>query len=176
MNDRVRAMKVSDLKALSRLYAETYDRLGIGEKWNARTARRLLAYWLRRQPDLAFTAECDGVIAGAFVAGIKPWWDANHLVDGELFVHPDFQKKGLGGRLLAAMFEKARKKYRVSSFDTFTYTKTEFPLKWYASLGLERSNDYAILSGSVGRILGALKKKQLKRKQSPHRKNAGEIK
>jgi len=58
---------------------------------------------------------------GGFVAGIKPWWDGNHLVDGEIFIHPKFQKKGFGKLLSKYMYETAIKKYNVVSFNTITF-------------------------------------------------------
>ncbi|MBI4176413.1 MAG: hypothetical protein HY518_04355 [Candidatus Aenigmarchaeota archaeon] len=46
--------------------------------------------------DLQIVAEYNGKPVGAFVAGIKPWWDGNHLADGEIFVHPDCAEQELG--------------------------------------------------------------------------------
>lgn len=92
----IRLMKKEDLKKLAIIYARTYHVFDVGERWTAKSAITLMSYWMKRQPDLFFIAKYDGKIAGAFVAGIKPWWDGNHLVDGELFVDPDFQKKGIG--------------------------------------------------------------------------------
>ena len=122
----------------------------------------MLSYWLDKQPDLALVAEYDGKIAGAFVAGIKPWWDGNHIVDAELFVHPDFQKKGVGTALSKALFKKALEKYKVTYYDAITYTNHEFPLSWYHSLGLMPIENLTIISGNVKSILSKLKNKQPK--------------
>ena len=77
--------------------------------------------------------EYDGFVAGAFVSAIKPWWDGNHLMGGEIFVSLGYQKKGIGRELAKALFRKALKKYKVTNFDAYTYIKTKFPLSWYES-------------------------------------------
>ena len=141
-------MRKSDLKKLSEIYATVYREFDVGEKRTPKKAYVLLEYWLQRQPDLAFVAESDGKIAGGFVAGIKPWWDGNHLVDGEIFVHPEFQRKGIGGLLSMAMFRKAMKKYSARTWDTYTFKK-KYPLKWYKSLGFKEISEWTMISGDL---------------------------
>jgi len=151
-------MKKEDLEKLAEIYVEAYTKINIGERWTFETAKELLSHWLEKQPDLAFVAEYNNKIVGAFVAGIKPWWDGNHLVDGEIFVHNDFQKKGIGTALSIALFTKALEKYKVSFYDAVTYTNHKFPLSWYKSLGLVSSENLVLISGNVKSILSKLKK------------------
>src|SRR5687768_3198077 len=99
MNITIRIMTQEDLAVLADIYSEVYRVFDVGENWDKDSAYQLLEYWLHKQPDLSFVAEADEKIVGAFIAGIKPWWDGNHLVDGELFVHPDFQAKRVGTEL-----------------------------------------------------------------------------
>ncbi|MBO7504680.1 GNAT family N-acetyltransferase [bacterium] len=54
-----------------------------------------MSYWYDRQPDLFFVAEVDGRVVGGIVSGIKPWFDGNRLVDGELFVDKKYQERHL---------------------------------------------------------------------------------
>lgn len=122
--------------------------------------KKLLSYWLERQPDLAIVAEYNGRPVGAFVAGIKPWWDGNHLVDGEIFVHPDLQKKGIGTELSKALFKKALERYKVTNYDAITFNNHKFPLNWYKSLGLISSENLVLISGNVKSILSTLIKKK----------------
>ena len=152
-------MKKSDLQRLSEVYTVVYKKFDIGEKWTKETSERLLSYWLEKQPDLAFVAEYDGQVIGAFVAGIKPWWDGNHISDGELFVHPNFQKLGVATKLSIALYEKALKKYEAVNFDAYTFKKTKFPLSWYLSQGFIQSKEWTMISGNVNSILSELKKK-----------------
>jgi len=159
MNIKIRQMKKSDLQRLSEVYTVVYKKFDIGEKWTKETSERLLSYWLEKQPDLAFVAEYDGQVIGAFVAGIKPWWDGNHISDGELFVHPNFQKLGVATKLSIALYEKALKKYEAVNFDAYTFKKTKFPLSWYLSQGFIQSKEWTMISGNVNSILSELKKK-----------------
>jgi GNAT superfamily N-acetyltransferase len=151
-------MQKQDLKQLAEIYTDVYKRFDVGEHWNVNTSRKLLSYWRVRQPDLALVAECDRQVVGGVVVGIKPWWDGNHLVDGEIFVHPNYQKKGIGKQLYITVYEKALRKYQVTSFDTYTFKKTEFPLSWYKSQGFIVNPDWVMIAGDVKSVLSKLKK------------------
>jgi len=159
MDIKIRQMRKGDLQQLAEIYAVVYQKFDIGEKWTAKKAKKLLFYWFGKQPDLAFVAEFNGQVVGAFVAGIKPWWDGNHISDGEIFVHPDYQNKGIATKLSIALYEKALEKYKVVSFDAYTFKKTKFPLSWYLSQGFIQNEDWTMISGNVRSILPKLKKK-----------------
>jgi aminoglycoside 6'-N-acetyltransferase I len=103
----IRSIKKEDLKKLAEIYTEVYRLFDVGEKWTKESSFKLLEYWLNRQKDLCFLAEVENEIVGAFVAGVKPWWDGNHLVDGEIFIHPKFQKRGIGKFLSDFMYKFA---------------------------------------------------------------------
>ncbi len=155
---KIRQMRKNDLQQLAEIYVAVYKKFDIGEKWTIRTAKKLLSYWFGKQPDLAFVAEFNGQVVGAFVAGIKPWWDGNHISDGEIFVHPDYQKKGIATKLSIALYKKALKKYKVVSFDAYTFKKTKFPLNWYLAQGFMQNKDWTMISGDVKYILAKLRK------------------
>lgn len=155
---KIRQMQKKDLKKLSEIYAEVYATFNVGERWTESAAKKLLAHWLEKQPDLALVAECNGKIAGAFVAGVKPWWDGNHLSDGEIFVRPKFQSKGIGKELSKALYAKALKKYKVVCWDAYTFKKTKFPLCWYESQGFKVNKDWVMIFGSVKKALSNLRR------------------
>lgn len=153
-------MKKADLLELAKIYVAVYKAFDVGERWTVKTAEKLLAHWFERQPDLAFVAEYDKQVVGAFVVGVKPWWDGNHLVDGEIFIHPDYQRKRIGVDLSKTVYKKALQKYAVTFFDTNTFKKTEFPLYWYLSQGFKTNSDWISISGNVKSILNHLEKKK----------------
>jgi GNAT superfamily N-acetyltransferase len=159
METKIRIMRKQDLQQLAEIYTEVYRQFDVGEHWTPQTARSLLSYWLNKQPDLAFVAECDRQVVGGIVAGIKPWWDGNHLADGEMFVHPNYQRHGIGRKLSIALYERALKKYQVTSFDAYTFKKTKFPLSWYKSQGFIVNPDWAMISGDVKSVLSKIKRK-----------------
>ncbi|HEY1074490.1 MAG TPA: GNAT family N-acetyltransferase [Patescibacteria group bacterium] len=159
MEINIRLMNESDLDILAEVYCEAYRVFDVGERWEKDSARDLLAYWFKHQPDLAFVAEDDSKVIGAFIAGIKPWWNGNHLVDGEIFVHPDYQARGAGSRLLKVMFETAIEKYDADVWEALTFADHEFPLRWYKSLGFEPVKDLVLFSGDMKKALVRLSKK-----------------
>src|SRR3990167_98525 len=159
MDFRIRLMQKEDLRQLAEIYSIVYQKFDIEERWTSESAKRLLYYWFDKQPDLAFVAEFNRKVVGAFIAGIKPWWDGNHLSDGEIFVHPDYQKKGIATKLSVALYEKALQKYNVISFDAYTFKKTKFPLSWYLSQGFVQNKEWIMISGDVKGIVSKLKRK-----------------
>ncbi len=153
-------MRKEDKKETAALYAKIYDRVNIGEHWTRNSAQRLLHFWLQKQPDLCFVAIVDKKIIGGFLGGIKPWWDGNHLVDGEVFVDYAFHKKGIGTALSKKMYKTALDKYRITSIDLVTFSKGGFPLSWYQSLGFKTNDFLKMISGKPKKALkklGALK-------------------
>lgn len=146
---KIRQIQYSDLEILANVYVKTYQVFDVGEHWTKETALDLLRYWFDRQPDLAFLAEEEGKIIGGFFAAIKPWWDGVHLVDGELFVDPDYQKRGVGTLLSKKMFSEAIEKYKARVWDTYTFKKTKHPLSWYKKQGFDENEDWVMISGDL---------------------------
>ncbi len=157
---KIRQIEQRDLDKLSEIYSEAYRVFDVGERWTKDSAYKLLNYWLERQPDLSFVAEIDGKVVGAFVAGIKPWWDGNHLFDGEIIVDPKYQKHGVGSELSKTMFKAAIEKYNVSIWDAYTFKNSEHPLSWYKSLGFEEIKEWTMISGDIKKALDLLDKKK----------------
>lgn len=159
LNLMIRAINKKDLEILSEIYSRVYEVYDVGESWTKKSALKLLQYGLNRQPDLAFLAEVDGKIVGGLVAGVKPWWDGNHLVDGEIFVHPDYQKRGIGTELSKHLYKFAINKYDVVRFDTYTFKKG-FALEWYKKNGFEEIKEWVMISGVPKELLSYLAKKK----------------
>lgn len=155
---KIRKIENKDLKKLAEIYNQIYSSsiYDVGEKWTEESAHDMLDYWYKRNPELAFLAEFNGKIVGAFLVDVKPWWDGNHLVDGEIFIHPNYQKKGIGTKLSRFMFTYAIKKYDVIKWDTYTF-KDKYPLKWYKSIGFSEIKEWAMISGDIKEILKKLK-------------------
>lgn len=152
----IRPMKEEDLGPLSQVYVDVYTTFDVGEKWDKESAEKMLGYWFKRHPDLAFVAEDSGKLVGAFLAGVKPWWDGNHLIDGEIFVHPKYQKRGIGSQLSKELFKKAKEKYDVTVWDTYTFKGFKHPLSWYKSLGFEEIGEWTMISGNIDKALKKL--------------------
>lgn len=128
------------------------------EHWQLAQARALLADWWHRQSDLFMSARNEhGVLVGGFVVGVRPWWDGNHLVDGELFVDPQFQQEGVAKQLILAVLEKAKKRYApLLNWDTYTFRNEGFPLNWYRRLGFTEIEEWVMIRADVDAVVANL--------------------
>ena len=150
----IRLVKLEDIENLSYIYKELYDDVEIWESWSVETAKNLLSYWYNRQPDLFFVAEVDGRVVGGIVSGIKPWFDGNRLVDGELFVDCRYQERHLWKELLKKHLFEAKKIYNAKVIEFHTYgDETEFPQNWYKRIWCKKDNELIIMNGEIEDIL-----------------------
>ncbi|MBI2013811.1 MAG: GNAT family N-acetyltransferase [Candidatus Colwellbacteria bacterium] len=160
----IRRVKEGDLNLLAKLYCEVYDpkRHDVGEKWTEKSAHKLLKYWFDRKNKLDFLAEDDGKIVGAFFTAVKPWWNGNCLYDGEIFVAPDYQGKGVGVQLSKTLYQEAIDKYDAKYFEATTF-KDSYSLNWYKKLGFKEPDNLVFISGNLKTILEKLEKENKKR-------------
>lgn len=152
-----RLAKKEDLQLLSEIYTISYNSLNIGEKWTQSSAYKLIKYLFEDQPDLFFVAIENEKVVGGIVATVRPWWDGNHLIEGEIFIHPDFQKKGIGVKLIKQLFTTAKEKHSVVSWDTFTHRVYKNPLAWYKELGFEEIKHWVMITGNIDKVLKKIK-------------------
>lgn len=149
----LRLASESDLEALADIYTTAYNILNIGEKWEKESALKLIKYLFKDQPDLFFVAQDNGKIVGGIVATVRPWWDGNHLIEGELFVHPDNQGQKTGIKLVKKLFSTAKEKYGAVAWDTYTHIIHEHPLAWYKKLGFEQIKQWTMIEGNIDEVL-----------------------
>lgn len=150
---KIRKAKPEDLKKLAPIYVDAYTSIEIGENWTEETAYKLLKHLFETQPDLSFVLEVNGELVGAINAIVKPWWSGNQITDGELFIDPKHQRKGLGKKLVKHLFKEAKKKYKATSWDTFTHVIYEHPLKWYKNMGFEEIQEWVMITGDIDTVL-----------------------
>jgi len=154
----IRLAKNADLKQIAKIFIASYKHIEDDEKWDLENAHKLINHFYNAQKDLFFIAEENGQIVGGIVALIKPWWDGNHLTDGEFIVHPTHQKKGIGAKLINHLFLHAQKKYNAVSWDTFTFNENKHPLTWYKKIGFKEIEKWIMISGNVKEVLKKVKK------------------
>ncbi len=150
-----------DLKTLASIYCAAYNSLNIGENWDESSALKLITYLFEDQPDLFFVALSDSEVVGGIVATVRPWWDGNHLIEGELFLLPEFQGVGIGVKLIKKLFTLARELYDVVAWDTYTHTVREHPLSWYKKLGFEEIGHWTMITGNVDKVLESIEKREM---------------
>ncbi len=152
----IRLVKEEELSIIASILKRAYNSLNIGESWSDKESLNLIKWFYTNQSDLFFVAEDKNKIVGGIVALIKPWWDGNHLTDGEIFVDPDNQKKGIGKELIRSLFKTAKDKYQAVSWDTFTHIINEHPLSWYKKLGFEEIKHWQMITGDINKVLAKL--------------------
>lgn len=152
----IRLMQSDDLSKLGSVYMRAFQDPELKEHWSETSAKALLSDWFRRQPDLAFVAEFERMLVGGFIVGIRPWWDGNHLVDGELFIDPEHQGRGLATKLIRQALTSANEKYSPVMWETYTFRSQEFPLNWYKKLGFREIEDWVMIRAGVLQVLESL--------------------
>ncbi len=151
---QIRPATERDIRPIAELYLAVYNNLGeLRETWTKESAHRLISHFYRRQPDLFFVAGRQGKAIGAVVAAVQPWWDGNHLVEGELFVEPNMSDRSVADRLLKRLLVEANERYDVVSWDTIAPTVDEHPLARYKQFGFKKVRHWDAISGDVVQII-----------------------
>lgn len=153
----INLVKEEELEEIAKIYCCSFNYVS-SENWTRDAALKLFKYWFERQQDLFFVARQDNKIIGAIVALAKPWFDGVRLQDGEVFVSPEYQKGGIGKKLLIKLIEEGIRKYDTNTFEGITFAREEFPFSWYERIGIKKSDNLMVISGSCKEILNNLKK------------------
>lgn len=80
---------------------------------------------------------------------VKPWYDANRLIETEIFVANDYQKQGIATRMFHEHFKLAMEKYDAKIIEANTYKEENgYPLKWYTNQGY-KIIDWYVINGNI---------------------------
>ena len=146
--------KSEDMAVIAGCYADYYANSVLDEKWTKEKAIELFQYFYNQNKDLFFVAYDDEKPVGVIMSVLKPWWDGNHLEDGEVFVLPSYQRKGIAKSLFKALFKYAIEKYNATTLEAHTYEdENGFPYNWYKRLGFETIDNWKIISGNIKSII-----------------------
>ena len=132
--------KDEDINTIAEFYADYYSNSVLQEKWTKESAVKLFRYFYNQNKDLFFIAYDGDKPVGIITSVLKPWWDGNHLEEGEVFVIGEYRKKGIAKLLFKALFECAVSKYNATTLEAHTYEdENGFPYCWYKKLGFEKN-------------------------------------
>ena len=145
---KIRKTKKEDLNLLAVVYKAAYDRPKEGEDWSIANSKKLLEFYFYQKTALGLTAVLDGKIVGAFLSFIKPWYDGNHLGEGELFIDPGYQGQKIGTKLFFEMMKLAKNKKCVAH-ELIAYGRVAH---WYRKMGMKNSG-LLPMSGDIKEIL-----------------------
>ena len=150
---KIRAIKSADVPELAAGYLEAFALVDPSEKWSRAAVERMIEFFLRTQPDLAFLGEAEEELMGGIFGLAKPWWDGVHLVQTELFIAPEFQKRGFGAALFQHFLKAAKSKYKAAKMESITFNDLEFPAAWYKKLGFADKNDWKVIVADIDELL-----------------------
>lgn len=117
----IRLVKKEDLKVLAKIYKDLYGKSILKEDWSIEKAYDLLDFFYKLQSDIFVVAEVGGKVVGAVMSIVKPWHDGNRLIETEIFVANDYQRKGIASMLFQKHFELAMEKYDAKVMEADTY-------------------------------------------------------
>ena len=97
----IREYQTDDLHACVDLLIKAYGGDPWHYHWTVETATRYLNEFISTDNFVGFVIDENGPIVGAIFAHRKTWWTKDELFVDELYIDPQLQRCGLGGRLLA---------------------------------------------------------------------------
>lgn len=151
---KIRGVKESDLKTLSKIYARAFSDPITKEIWTDKAAYEFLDYLFSNKKGISVLAELEGKIVGGLFTNIKPWWNGCYLFAEEMFVLPEMQKKGIASSMFKEVVKKATEK-GVKNIGLITF-KGDYQYEWYKRLGL-KVKDLVYMSGNLKDIDKGLK-------------------
>jgi aminoglycoside 6'-N-acetyltransferase I len=102
---QIRDITEKDLPACAELLIDAYNREPWLNHWTVETARRYLSELLRMERFKGFILEEGDRAAGAAFCHSRAWWTGDELFIDEFYIASGMQRKGLGGKLMAAIEE-----------------------------------------------------------------------
>ncbi|WKZ57772.1 MAG: GNAT family N-acetyltransferase [Bdellovibrionota bacterium] len=155
---QIRAASHGDIAPLAAIYVAAFKVVDPSERWTEARAAELLSFFLNAQPRLAFIAEIDGQAIGGICGLLKPWWDGAHLVETEIFVAPESQRRGVGQALLSHFIATAREKHGATIMESITFADLDFPASWYMRLGFKDKVSWRMLHGETETLAKQLRR------------------
>ncbi|MBN1439382.1 MAG: GNAT family N-acetyltransferase [Anaerolineales bacterium] len=97
---KIRRLSAGDLEACVELLLESYNPPPWNDRWTPDSGKRYLSEFMSHVHFFGFAAVESETMAGALFAHRKTWWTHDELFIDELFIKPEFQRRGYGRALL----------------------------------------------------------------------------
>ena len=148
-------MHESDLSYLGEIFSAVYTDSHF-DKFTPEPSTEYLTWLFKRCPELAFVAEENGTVVGAYLAALKPWFDGPHVVDGEIFVAESYRKHGIGRILTKTLLTEARERYGAVVVEAITYSDDAELLAWHAKNARKVVPELVFITGKIDEVLNAI--------------------
>ncbi len=156
----IRGLLPTDIPQLAEVYCKAYEVNGADEHWTPESAAALLRKLYTDYPGLSIVAQVGNEIVGATFGNIRPWESGKVILEGkELFVHPEWQKLGIGNELLRERLNRAEQWQKVTEVEFITFTDPEGPEGFHSRSGLAPVPELQIMSGPVEDVRFGLNKR-----------------
>jgi len=153
---QIRTITSADTWDVANGYVAAFHQVDPAEEWTAKKAQQLVSFFLKHQPDLAFMAEVDGRCAGAVMGIVKPWWNGPCLVETEMFVDPQYARKGVGTLLGQHYVRAAVAEYDVQTLHAITFKNFEFPAALFSRVGFIDKSEWKVIVADAPKLLRRL--------------------
>ena len=108
MTVAIRPVEEHDVERCAELFALAFAVPPYENHWDRDVAERKLTKLWRIDPHYCLCAHVSGLMVGAVFARLDDWWVGECVVVEELFVHPRYQRMGVGSALMEAIEAQAR--------------------------------------------------------------------
>lgn len=106
----IRKMQKQDIPSCAEILCAVYNNELWQCRWTAETSCAYLDDYFDANKFVGFVVEENGKLLGAMFAHEKIWWNNSELFIDEMFILPEYQRKGYGSMLISAAEEYVSEK------------------------------------------------------------------
>ena len=143
MSVEIRPIEQDDIQRCAELFALAFAAPPYENHWDQEVAEEKLTKLWRIDPPYCLCACASGPMVGAVFARLDHWWVGECVVVEELFVHPEYQRVGVGSSLMATIEKQARDRGAKGMWLVANRQAAAYP--FYEQQGFRRPPDVALL-------------------------------
>lgn len=145
----IRGVGPLDLPALADIYVKVYRAFDVGETWTQKSALQMLKNLEEGAHPVSVLAEVDGKIVGGAFADVKSWEGKRVMEAKEIFVDPEYQKRGIGTELAKERLHRAEVWHGVSEAELVTFADKGHARSWHEKMGYKPTEGLQMMHGKV---------------------------